>query len=151
MVTDTSTGAVTVSTVEFVTGPRVAEMVLVPWLRLVARPFELIVATAVTEAPQITEADISLVLASAKVPVAVNCWVLPSGTEGLAGVTVNDTKADPATVKTVEPEMLPNTAEMVLVPKSLLIARPLESIVATAVADELQVTDAEMSFVLASE
>jgi hypothetical protein len=85
-VIETSAGAETVKTVDPEIPLNVAEMVLVPWLRLMARPLESIVATTVTEEPQVTDVEMSFVLASEKLPMAVNCCVLPSGTDGLAGV-----------------------------------------------------------------
>ena len=38
------------------------------------------------------------VLPSLKVPVAVNCWVSPTATEGFAGVTATDFSVGAATV-----------------------------------------------------
>ena len=47
--------------------------------------------------------------------------------------------------------MLPDVAVIVVVPAATEVAFPPETIVATAVADELQVTDAVMFLVLPSE
>ena len=57
--------------------PEVAVMVAVPAVRAVARPLLLIPATVVLDELQVTCVVISRVVPSEKVPVAVNCWVVP--------------------------------------------------------------------------
>ncbi len=64
------------------------------------------------------------VVPSVKVPVAVNCWVVPSGMEGIAGVTAIDARAAAVTVSVVEPETEPEMAVMVVVPVAALLAKP---------------------------
>jgi hypothetical protein len=64
------------------------------------------------------------VLPSEYVPVAVNCWVVPTGTDALAGVTVIETKTGPDTVSEVEELIAPDVAEIVVVPCPALVARP---------------------------
>src|SRR5713226_572773 len=85
---DTSTAGVTVSSVEPVMLPLVAEIVDVPVPTLVAKPVLLIVAT-----PRVAEAHTALlstcVELSLNVPVAVNCCVAPLATDGSAGATVS--------------------------------------------------------------
>ena len=73
-------------------------------------------------------------------PVAVNCWVFPAGTDGLAGVTAMETSVGAVTVRVVDPEMLPEVAEIVDDPALSAEARPPEAIVAVAVLEEAQVT-----------
>jgi hypothetical protein len=58
---------------------------------------------------------------SEKVPVAVNCCVVPFAIEGFAGVTAIDTSVAEVTVKIVEP-MTP--AEAALVAAALTLADP---------------------------
>jgi hypothetical protein len=53
-------------------------------------------------------------LPSVNVPVAVNCWVFPSETDGSAGVTARETSAGALTVKVVEPWMEPRAAWIVV-------------------------------------
>ncbi len=88
-------------------------------------------------------------LLSEKIPVAVNCLVVPAAILGLAGVTATDTSVAEVTVRLVEPEMLPEAAVMVVLPTAADEAFPLEPavllIAATEEADELQVTDAVRS------
>jgi len=71
------------------------------------------------------------------VPVAVNCWVIPTNTLGLAGVT--DREDRDGTVRVVLPETVPNVAVMVAVPAATGVASPLVFMVATDVFDEPQV------------
>ena len=59
-----------------------------------------------------------------KVPVAVNCSVMPSAIEGNAGVTTIDVNVAGVTVSSVEPEILPDVAAMVVLPTATLVARP---------------------------
>ena len=92
---DSSTGGVTVSPVEPLIAPEVAEMVALPVPAPVARPLLLIVATALFEEPQVTELVKFCVLPSLKVPVAVNCWVVPLAIELFAGVTAIETSEIP--------------------------------------------------------
>ena len=71
--------------------PEVAIMVEVPAARPVARPVLLTDATDVLDKLQMTCVVISWLVPSEYVPVAVNCWVTPTGTLGLAGVTAIET------------------------------------------------------------
>ncbi len=137
---DTSVATVTVSVVEPVTLPEVAWMVALPVPAAVASPAVLLLATVALSEVQVTELVRFCVLVSLNVPVAVNCWVVPLGIEGLAGVTAMDTSVAAVTVSVVEPVTLPCIAEMVVVPGFRADARPAEPIVAAAVFDELQLT-----------
>ena len=60
-------------------------------------------------------------------------------TDGLAGVTTMETSAGGVTVRTVLPLMLPTAAWIVVEPAVRVAAAPIELMVATLVADELQV------------
>lgn len=81
---------------------------------------------------------------------AVNCLVDETPMLGSDGVTAMDTSVGCVTVRVVEPVMLPNVAEIVVVPADAAVASPIEPdallIVATVAADELHVTDAVRSF-----
>ena len=55
---------------------------------------------------------------------AVNCWLVPSGSEPLAGLIAIETRAGVATVMVVELEIKFKVAEMVAVPWPELVARP---------------------------
>src|SRR5260370_485696 len=132
----TSFGAgVTVSSVEPVMLPVVAEIVDVPVPTVVATPVLLIVAT-----PGVADAHTALlstcVELSLNVPVAVNCCVAPLVIEGFAGVTAIDTSVAEVTVSSVEPLMLPRVAEIVDVPAPTVVATPVLLIVATAAVAE---------------
>jgi hypothetical protein len=85
------------------------------------------------------------------VPVAVNCCVLRIAIEGFAGVTSMETRVAAVTVNAVEPLTEPEVAVMVVEPIAALEARPLDPLalltVATAVLEELQVTEVVRSWV----
>ena len=74
---------------------------------------------------------------------------------GLVGVIAMDTSAAGVTVKVVDPEMLPDTAVIVVDPVATEAANPLEPvallIVATPVLVELQVTAVVRFCVVLSE
>ena len=81
----------TVSVVEPVMMPTVAEMLAVPDATPVARPVALpTVATLVALELQLAVVVTDLVLLSLYVAVAVNCWLLPAATVGFTGVTAMD-------------------------------------------------------------
>src|SRR5262249_680116 len=72
------------------------------------------VGMAVSEELRVTAVVSSAVLPSEKVPVAVNCWVKPAATLGLAGVTSSDWSTAAVTVKVVEPVTPLRVAAMVV-------------------------------------
>ena len=83
---------------------------------MLANPELLIVAILVADDVQVAVEVRFCVLLSVYVPVAVNCWVDPFGTDGFAGVTAIETKAGAVTVNVVEPFTDPDVAVIVLVP-----------------------------------
>ena len=139
-VIDWSAAVVTVSTVEPLMEPSVAEIVDVPVPTAVARPAVVIVATDVVAEAQLTWPVRFCVVLSLYVPVAVNCWVSPLAMLGLSGVTVIDWSAAVVTVSTVEPVIPLNLAEMVEVPVPTAVASPAAVMVATVVVADVQVT-----------
>ena len=70
----------------------------------------------------------------------MNWGVAPTATLGLAGVTAMETSVAAETVNTVEPETLPDVAEMVVVPMVSVDASPAVLMVATLSVAEAQVT-----------
>ncbi len=88
-------------------------------------------------------------------PVAVNCAVLPSAMLGEVGVTPIVTSVAAVTVSVVLPEMVPRVAMISAEPAAREVASPLEPAVlltaATEPSEEIQVTDAVMSWVVLSE
>jgi len=138
---DCSTAPVTVRTVEPLTLPSVAEIVLVPVFTPVASPPAVIVATEVVAEVHVTEPVKFCVELSLNVPVAVNCCVAPLAIDGLAGVTAIDCSAAPVTVNVVDPVTPFNVAEIVLVPVATPVAKPAALIVATDVVPEAHVTE----------
>ena len=69
-----------------------------------------------TDDVQVADAVRSCVLALVYVPVAVNCCVLPSGTDALAGVTEMETRVGAVIVSVVDPVIVPDVAVMVVEP-----------------------------------
>jgi hypothetical protein len=102
---DTSVGAVTVRFVDPSTAPEAACIWLAPVATPVANPPAVMVTTLVVCEVQVTEPVKFCVELSEKVPVAVNCSVLPFAIEGFAGVTATDTSVAEVTVRVVDPVM----------------------------------------------
>ena len=136
----------TVSVVEPIMLPTVALMVELPAATPVAKPPAVIVATPVADEFHVAVLVRFCVLPSLYFPVAVNCSVVPAAIEGFVGVTLIETRAVGVTVRVVEPVMEFKVAAIVVMPGPTLLAKPWLPlallIVATVVADELQVTDA---------
>ena len=136
------------------TVPDVAPMVVVPAPELVAKPEPLTTATPLLEELQVAVAVMSCVLPSLNVPVAANCWVVPSAIDGLAGLIAIETKTAAVTVSVVEPVTEPEATPIVVAPTPALVARPAVPaellMVATLGAVEVHCTDVVMFCVLLS-
>jgi hypothetical protein len=139
MAIETKVAFETVSTVEPLIEPKRALIVVVPVATLDASPWAVIVADAGVEEVQTTDAVMSSVDESLKVPVAVNCLVVPTTMLEFVGVTVIDTRVDPVTVSDAVPLTEPEAAVMVVVPVPTLVASPAEFTVATELDEEDQV------------
>jgi hypothetical protein len=85
---------------------------------------------------------ISRVVESEYVPVAVNCWVPPTVILAVVGATVieDNVAVEAVTLRVAVPDLPLKVAVMVAEPAALAVAKPLLTIVAVAVLDELQVT-----------
>ncbi|MDR3579358.1 MAG: hypothetical protein P4L44_05300 [Oryzomonas sp.] len=143
----------------------VAVIVAVPAATAVAAPLLpavlLMVATAVfvlvLEELQVTDEVRSCVVPSENVPVALNCWVPPTATVGLAGWSAIELSVSEETVKVVEAETFPDVALIVVMPAATAAAVPLLPAVLLMVAttvlvlEELQVTDEVRSCIVPSE
>lgn len=82
----------------------------------------------------------------------MNCSLLPELMLGLAGVTAMDTKLADVTVSGTCAELIVfSVALMPVLPGAEVLTRPLPSIVATAVLDEIQETCVLRSCTLLSE
>ena len=112
-------------------------------------------ATAAVDEFQVTAVVKFCVVLSEKVPVAVNCWVVPIAILGLPGLIAMETSVAEVTVNVVDPEMLPDVAVIVVEPAATDVVKPLELaallMAATPVADEFQVTAVVRSCVVLSE
>jgi hypothetical protein len=120
--------------------PRAAVMLHIPVPTPVARPPAATLAIELFEEAHVTLEVRFCVLELLYVPMAVNCWVVPLGIEGLVGVTAMDTRVGGVTVSVVDPLIPPNAALMPDVPAVTPVARPLGAMVATLVLLELQAT-----------
>jgi hypothetical protein len=156
---EASVAVVTVSKVEPLTGPLVALIVAVPFVWVLAVPWEPVAleieATASLDELQVTWVVKSWVEPSEKVPVAVNETVRFAGRLGLVGVTAMEASVAAVTVRLVEPVLPESAAEMVVVPTARVVARPFEpaasETVAVLTSDDDQVTWSVMSCVVLSE
>ena len=136
---DIRVAPVTVSEAFPLTEPLVAVIVVVPRVKLVATPFVSTEATELDDEDQVTEVN-GCVLPSSKLPVALNCCVVPSAIDGLAGVREIESRCAGTTVRTVLSVNGPTVAVIVVEPAATVVASPFELTVATSVADELHVT-----------
>jgi hypothetical protein len=141
MLMDTRWAVETVKVVEPLTAPSVAEMVVVPVARLPTKPRLFMVAVAGLEEPQRTESVRSSVLVSLKVPVAVNCFVVPTAMLEFAGVTAIETNVALLTLSEAVPVTEPETALIVADPGPTDVARPEALTVAVPGSDDVHVTD----------
>lgn len=152
---ETKLAGFTVRVVDAEMLPDAAVIFVDPAATDVASPSEpaalLIVATAVFEEVQLTEAVRSCVVLSEKVPVAVNCCFVPLAIDGLAGVMASETRFAGLTVRVVEPDTFPEVAVTVVAPAARAVASPAELIVAMEVLPELQETEAVKFCVVLSE
>src|SRR5260370_31528199 len=115
-------------------------MVALPVPAAVASPAALMVATVALSEVQATELVRFCVLVSLNVPVAENCWVVPLGIEGLAGVTAMDTREATRTDCRHAPVTLPDFSLMEALPVPAAVARPAGLLLATVALSEGQVT-----------
>ena len=141
MLMDTRWAVETVKVVEPLTAPSVAEMVVVPVARLPTKPRLFMVAVAGLEEPQRTESVRSSVLVSLKVPVAVNCFVVPTAMLEFAGVTAIETNVALLTLSEAVPVTEPEIALIVADPVPIDVARPEALTVAVPGSDDVHVTD----------
>ena len=131
--------------------PEVAAMVTVPAATPAIRPGLFSLATNIFDVCQITCEVISWLVPSEYIPVAINCWLSPTGMLGLAGATVMEDKVADLTVRIVLPETVPDVAVMVAAPAATAVARPVLLTVATDVFEKFQVTCVVISRLVPSE
>jgi hypothetical protein len=138
---DTNCAEETVSPVDPLTDPKPALMVVVPVAALLARPCALIMAAVGLDDVHVTVVVMSCVLLSLNVPVAVNCFVVPTAILEFAGVTVIETNEAAVTVSEAVPLTVPEVAVKLAVPVPVLVANPVLSILATEVEEEDHATE----------
>ena len=142
---EASVAAVTESNIEPVCPERLDEMAEVPTATPVASPMEPlafeIVATLVVAELQVACLVMSCVVLSEKVPVAVNCCMVPAAIDGFAGVTAMEVNVAAVTVSTVEPVWLESVAETLVVPTPSPVARPRDPLALEMVATDVVLED----------
>jgi hypothetical protein len=132
---------VTVKVVDPLIEPEVAVRVVDPAATPVASPLVVMVAAAGFDELQVAELVRLPVVPFEYVPVAVNCCMPPTGTDGLEGVTVIETKVGVDTVSAADPATAPEVAVIVDVPAPTPVANPAELMVATLVSEEVQTAE----------
>lgn len=116
-------------------------MIAVPCPTPCAKPALFIVANDRLEDDQVAEVVKSCVEPSVKVPVAVNCWFAPAGTDGLSGDTMIEAKTAGVTDNVAVPLIAPEVAEIVVVPTFTPRANPEVLMLATLELEEFHVTE----------
>ena len=147
---DTSAGGPTVSVAEPETEPTIAVMVVVPIALALDSPDALMLATAPEVELHVRTLVRSCVEPLVYVPIAVNCWVVPSGIAAAEGVIVSEISAGGLTVIAADPLALPDVAVIVAAPIPIPLADPELLISATDCVSELQVAEVVRSCVLPS-
>ncbi len=145
---DTSVAGVTVSAVAPETPPSVAVIVAEPEATGAARPIEpavsLMLATADDEELQTTLVVRFCVELSEYVPVATNCWIIPSARLGFAGDIAMETSVAGVTAIAVDPETAPNVAVIDALPGDAGVTSPRDPVIVLTLAmdgeDEFHVT-----------
>lgn len=138
---DCSVTAITISVVLPEIFSNVALIIDEPIFMPFARPFVEIAATEVVSDDHITEIVMSCDVLSEYFPVAANCFVTPTGIDGLTGVTAMDLSFAAVTVMVVLPEMFPDVALMTDDPALMLVTSPFAETAATEVVSEVHVTE----------
>lgn len=140
-----------IATVLEVMVPLLALILDEPGVCVVSKPVLSIVATAVSLEDQLSPPNVAGV-PSVKVPVAMNCWVVPKAKLADATEMANEASAGSVTFNNALLEVMPlNEAEMVVLPCNRAEAMPLEFNVATVVSLDSHVTEPETSLELPSE
>ena len=117
-----------------------------------ANPAAETVATLAFADVHASEFVLSRLLPSRYVPMAVNCWVAPTATVEVAGVTATDASTGAeVTLKDAVPLMDPAPAVIVVVPADTAKARPGfpgSLVMVAAPVEELQITEAMVCVLL---
>ena len=139
-VTDTSTGAVTVTTADPLTPLNDAPMLEVPVAAALASPLVEIGTAEGREELHVTDEVRSCALPSLYDAVAINCWALPAGSEIFPGDTAIETSTGGVTTSPVDPVIPVSVALMTELPAATALARPKAETEATLVWLELHAT-----------
>jgi hypothetical protein len=132
--------------------PKLARMLVTPIPTPVARPAEVIVATAVVLELHVTDELRFWVLPSLYVPTTVNCCVEPLTIVAYCGLVAIERSITGLTVRTVEGLLdPPEDAAIIVPPGEVDVASPAEVMVATVGTEELHVALVVISCAVPSE
>jgi len=121
--------------------PKLALTVVLPLATLVTKPLPSMAAVDGFDEVQTTAAETSCVVLSLNVPMAANCFVVPTAIVELVGVTAIETSAALVTVNDADPITEPEVALIVVLPRPTLLANPVESTIAAPVEEDDQLAD----------
>lgn len=130
--------------------PNVAVIVVWPAATVVTKPAVLTVATDAEDELQVTPLLRSELEPSLYVAVATYCWLIPIPSVCPTGVTEIETMVGAVTVRVVVPETPLKLAWILVEPAVAALAMPPVLMVATDVAEEVQVTRLVRSALLPS-
>lgn len=154
MVSEVSVAGVTESVAVPTCPEKNAVIVALPAATPVASPLlpTMSLTVAIDAGDDVHEADCvrSCVLPSANVPMALNCASVCCATLALAGVICSDTSAADSTTTAIVPLIEPSCALMVALPADCPVSWPALLTLATLPADELQLTELVIVWVLPS-
>jgi hypothetical protein len=142
-VTDRITADVTVNTVLPVMEPEVADIAVLPAVRVLANPVLSTVALVVLDELHVA-ADIFWVLPSVKSPTAVNWVVFPRANDGADGLSDIETRAAGSTVNVVVPVTAPEVALIVTLAGPRVAATPVLSMETILEFEDAQTTAAKI-------
>lgn len=113
-----------VSTLDPLTDPELAEIIVCPTDALLALPVLVIVATVGFDDIQVAKLVTSCTVPSVNVPLAANCCAAPSRIVGLEGLTAIDTSAAGVTVSNADPDVELDVAVTLVDPVETLVTKP---------------------------
>jgi len=149
-VIDCRCAATTVSVEESLKPPALAEIVVVPSLRVVASPVLSTLATAELEELHVTPPLRSALDPSLYIAVATYFWLTPMGIVRSPGETEIEVIVGALTVMANDCVTVPNVAVIVAEPAATAVSTPLTSTLATTPDEEFQATTVVMSLLLPS-
>jgi len=132
------------------TGPSSALICVFPGRSPVAKPKPVMVATVVSDEPQVTTVERICLVVFEKVPVAVKGWVDAGAITAIGGVIAMAVRVASLTLRVAEPVTPPKWAVIPVDPFSTPVATPVLAMVAACGFDEDQIASRVKFWVVAS-